>query len=241
MIRPKNTCHTIFIVTLLAMLLLLTGGCAPPPVSDGLQQQVDMLLQIQEEQTRQLAELKQQLAELQTPLATLSQVEAESEAKIETEVEPLVTAGQPAMISTTAILPLPITPSADEIAELSAAAGLYLESFAAIATGRMAEAETGFRAFIDRFPNHEYIGNANYWMAEALLAQQKPQLAETILLEVIDNPQQENKAPAAMARLVIYYRESGAQNNATAMLQMLSNRYPESPELNRLMRSAEPR
>ena len=44
-----------------------------------------------------------------------------------------------------------------------------------------------------------------------------------------------------MARLVDYYRDSGAQEQAVAMLLMLSDNYPESPEFKRLNQSTEPR
>ncbi len=225
----NNARCTSSLFLLLAAVLLQVGGCAPPPASGNLQQRIDDLLQIQQQQAQQLTELKEQLAEMQTqPMAEATLSEAP-------ETPEALSAGDE--LSETGSLNLPS--AAAEIAEMSEAAGLYLESFAAIATSRMAEAEKGFRTFVERYPTHEYAGNARYWMAEALFALQKPQYAETILLEIIDNPDQANKAPAAMARLVRYYRETGAQSNADAMLQMLSSRYPENPELNRLKQSTE--
>ncbi len=227
----KAHCTTSAFIILTALTLLATG-CAPPPAANELQQRIEQLMQIQQQQAGQLEELQQQLARLQNlPTATPN-------------IETLIAADNTApeeQSALTAPQAVNVAPSAAEIAELSEAASLYLEAFAAIATGQMVEAETGFRSFITRYPDHEYVGNANYSMAEALLAQQKPKRAETILLGIIDSPKQQNKAPAAMARLAQYYRESGARNNATAMLQMLSTHFPESPELKRLMRSTEPR
>jgi tol-pal system protein YbgF len=208
---------------LLAALTLLTAGCSAPQASNGLQQRIDELLQVQQQQAQQLSQLQEQLASLSSlPLGT-------SPPAIE-----------PAEADGSAILPLPAPTSAAETAAISEAAELYLEAFAAIATGQMAAAESGFETFILRFPDHQYAGNANYWLAESLFSQQNTKRAETVLLEIIDNQQQRNKAPAAMARLVNYYRKSNAQK-AAAMLQMLSTNYPESPELKRLMRSSEPR
>jgi len=230
--RPSQNLRTLIKSLLLVTLTLLAAGCAAPQASTGLQQRIDALLVVQQQQALQLAQLQQQLAGLS--VLPLDSPLVDSKPADET-AEQLTQANHPA---TPALSP---PASAAEVAAISEASGLYLEAFAAIATGQMAQAEAGFKSFIQKFPAHEYAGNANYWMAEALLAQQKPKYAESVLLGIIDNPEQQNKAPAAMARLVSFYRETGAQSNASAMLQMLNNRYPESPELNRLMRSTEPR
>ncbi len=236
MTRPTKTTYCLTIWLLLAALPLLLGGCAAPQSTAGLQQRIDQLLEAQQKQARQLTQLQQQLADLQIRPPVSPQ-----DAAIAEEQPAAAEPAQGAVVLPPTLTPPTLTPPAAQPAEISAAAQLYLEAFAAIATGQMAEAESGFKVFLSRFPAHEYAGNANYWLAESLLAQQKNRLAETVLLGIIDNPQQQNKAPAAMARLVNYYRESGAQNNAAAMLEMLSSRYPESPELKRLMRSSEPR
>ncbi len=226
----KTLCAPRNLLLLVALTLLMTG-CAAPQAPNGLQQRIDELLQIQQQQAQQLAQLQLQLNRLSTPPLDTGLI---------TNV-PIDEAERLTQTKEIDIQPLPLPPSAAESAAISEAAGVYLEAFAAIATGQMAEAESGFKDFIQRFPDHQYSGNANYWMAEALLAQQKTKQAETALLNIIDNPKQQNKAPAAMARLINYYRESDAQNNAIAMLQMLNDNYPESPELKRLMRSTEPR
>ena len=229
--RLNKTLCTPRNLLLFVALTLLAAGCAAPLAPGGLQQRIDGLLQIQQQQAQQLAHLQQQLDGLSSlPLGSAL-----------TTNQPIDEAEQLTQTKEAERQLLPPPASAAEIAAISAAAEVYLEAFAAIATGQMAEAESRFKDFIQRFPDHQYSGNANYWMAEALLAQQKTKQAETVLLNIIDNPKQQNKAPAAMARLVSYYRESDAKNNAIAMLQMLNDNYPESPELKRLMRSTEPR
>lgn len=225
--KLRKTIYAPTVLLLLATLTLLAAGCAAPQLPNGLQQRVDELLQIQQQQAQQLAQLQQQLAQLSGAHGDSSTVAG----------GPVAAPQQQAQASNPQLLPLQVSASATEIAELSEAAALYLEAFAALATGQMAKAESGFQTFIQRYPKHQYTGNASYWMAEALLAQQKTTSAEGILLRIIDNPEQQNRAPAAMARLIGYYRESDAQDNAAAMLQLLSTRYPESPELQRLMRS----
>ena len=229
--RPDKNLYTPMTWLLLAALSLLAAACAAPQTPNGLQQRIDELLLVQQQQAQQLTQLQQQLAGLA----------AEPQGSPGTTIGPTSDMGQPTQAAGAVTGPLQVPVSAAELAAISETANLYLEAFAALATGQMAEAEARFEAFIQRFPEHQYTGNANYWLAETLLAQQKSKRAETILLSIIDNPKQQNKAPAAMARLVKYYRESNAQNNAAAMLQMLSDHYPESPELNRLMRSTEPR
>jgi len=216
---------------LIAGVSLFISGCAPPPASGNLQRKIDELLRVQQQQAEELEVLKQQLFSLGEQPLTLAKGEAQQQ-----ETNNLPSSAEPA---TEPEMSLP-TAAAEEIAEMSESASLYLSSFAAIATGRMKDAAAGFREFVDRYPTHEYVGNAKYWLAEALFALQQPRYAETLLLEIIDDQEHQNKAPAAMARLVRYYRESGADQNAQAMLQMLQDRYPESSELNRLMQGNAP-
>ncbi|WP_020675227.1 tetratricopeptide repeat protein [Geopsychrobacter electrodiphilus] len=222
--RPFQILRSPIMLVLFA-LLMQTGGCATPQASNGLQQRIDELIKVQQQQAQQLAQLTQQLTSLQPQAATpaLQTPVPSSQVKEPTQLQ------APKVIATT------------EPAPISEAAELYMEAFAAIATGQMAEAESGFRTFIQRFPDHEYLANANYWLAEALLAQHKTKDGETLLLKIIDTPTEQQKAPAAMARLVSYYHEINDQDKAAAMLQMLSTNYPESPELKRLMRSTDTR
>ncbi len=215
-------------VLLLVLLPLILTGCAAPQASGNLEQRLAELLKAQQQQAMQLERLQQQLDNLTSQPLVSSEVSV-----------PNVDSGVIQQSSNTAVLTLPVAASAEEIAALSDAAALYLEAFAAIATGQMSEAENGFKRFIKQYPEHKYVGNANYWLAESLLSQKKSDLAEKTLLSIIENEKYQHKAPAAMARLVNYYLESDAQQSAAAMLQRLTNIYPESPELKRLMRSTE--
>jgi tol-pal system protein YbgF len=214
----------------LLALALLSAGCAAPQPPTDLQQRVDELLNIQQQQTLRLTELTRQVALLQSQPARLTEKTGETGTEIPAPLPETSPAEQQRQLP-------PRVVSSAETAEISAAAELYLEAFAAIATGQMPEAESSFKKFVQRYPDHEYLGNANFWLAESLLAQHKTKEGETLLLAIIDQPQQQNKAPAAMARLVKFYRESGSEDNASAMLQMLNNYYPESPELKRLRHS----
>ncbi len=102
-----------------------------------------------------------------------------------------------------------------------------------MATGRVADAAQSFRTFIDRYPHHEFSSNARYWLAEALIAQQQDLQAETVLREIVESPQEQQRAAAAMARLIDIYQKRGATEQARATLQQLSRRYPASTELHR--------
>jgi len=230
--RPDSLDRIKITTLLAATLVFLVAGCAPPPASNALQQRIDELLKVQQEQARQLEQLQQKLAGLDLPQQENAPPAMTDQA---TNSE---NAGQEVAASAQM---RPQIPSTEEITALSESAALYLESFAAIATGRMAAAKEGFSNFISRFPDHEYVGNARYWLAEALLALHENQRGESLLLDIIDTPTQQHKAPAAMARLVTYYQDSGASANANSMLEMLRDRYPESAELKRLLRSEEPR
>lgn len=231
MTRPSKTssCSPLFV--LLASLLIM-AGCAAPQAANDLQQRIEELLKVQQQQSEQLSQLQHQLAALQGR-------------QPQVPPQPLAPSLQPSNpeipMDLTVTTPVATPPSIEETAEISAAAQLYLEAFAAVATGQMPKAQSDFQAFIERFPNHKYIGNANFWLAETLLAQQKDQRAINVLRAIIDNPQQQNKAPAAMARLISYYRANNVADKAADMLQTLSSKYPESPEFKRLQRVNKPR
>ncbi|MCF6178034.1 MAG: tetratricopeptide repeat protein [Geopsychrobacter sp.] len=231
MTRPSKTSSRSPLFVLLASLLIM-AGCAAPQAANNLQQRIEELLRVQQQQSEQLSQLQHQFAALQgqqpqLPPQPLSPALQPSNPEMPTDLAGTASLATPA--------------SAAETTEISAASQLYLEAFAAIATGQMPKAQSDFQAFIERFPKHKYVGNANFWLAEALLAQQKNQRAINVLRAIINNPQQQNKAPAAMARLISYYRANNTVDKAVDMLQTLSNKYPESPEFKRLQRVNEPR
>jgi len=219
MMNPMIKTLTVFI----GFALLFAGGCAPQPVSSTaqMQQTIDELRQMQQQQAEQLEQLVQQLVALQ-PSGDLNPPGA-----------PLTPQTEVPSAETTAQNSAFAAQSMAEIAALTESSALYLQAFGALATGRVSAAAQSFRAFIEKYPQHEFSGNARYWLAEALIAQQNPAQAEAVLLEIIDSSQEQQRAAAAMARLIDIYQQRGAIEQARATLQQLSRRYPASPELQR--------
>lgn len=204
--------------------LLSAGGCAPPPTLTDrqLRQTVDELRQMQQQQAEQLAQIVAQLAALQQ----------------NSDAKPSSTPWLPeSVVPAEGIEPKSISELAQasaEIVALTESSALYLQAFGALATGKMSDAAQNFRAFIVKYPNHEFSGNARYWLADALIAQQEDVQAEAVLLEITKNPQEQQRAAAAMARLIQIYQNRGATEQARATAQQLSRRYPASPEFQRL-------
>lgn len=207
----------------LGFVLLFGTGCAPQPVTTDSQmrQTIEDLRQIQQQQARQLEQLMQKFALLQ-PSGDLTS--ADSPRVAETEVPPTQAAVDETIFS---------AQSSAEIAVLTESSALYLQAFGALATGRISAAKQSFRAFIQKYPQHEFSGNARYWLAEALLAEQDDTQAEALLLQIVENPQEQQRAAAALARLIDVYQKRGATEQARATLQQLRQRYPVSAELQR--------
>ncbi|NCP02973.1 MAG: tetratricopeptide repeat protein [Deltaproteobacteria bacterium] len=226
MMNPMIKTLTFFI----AFAFLFAGGCAPQPVSPAaqMQQTIDELRQVQQQQAQQLEQLVQQLVALQPPGNQNPPGAIQTPKTVVSVPETLVPMAENAAQNSA----LAVQSSA-EIAALTESSALYLQAFGALATGRVSTAEQSFRAFIEKYPQHEFSGNARYWLAEALIAQQNPAQAEAVLLEIIDSSQEQQRAAAAMARLIDIYQQRGAIEQARATLQQLSRRYPASPELQR--------
>ncbi|HKJ04139.1 MAG TPA: tetratricopeptide repeat protein [Geopsychrobacteraceae bacterium] len=201
--------------------LFLSGvlsACAPPPAtSPTLSKEMALLKQQQLQQQQTLQFIQQQLAQLQ------------GQPPVESPAEPTADDGVQQD-------PVPVA-ATDEIADLVAAASSYLEAFSALTMGRYEFAKNGFNSFLDNFPAHNYAPNARYWLAEAELALGQNTQAEENLLLIANNPDQANKAPAALSRLAQLYLQQNAAEQAEDILHQLRTRFPESREAQQFNRS----
>lgn len=84
------------------------------------------------------------------------------------------------------------------------------------------------RAFIARYPRHDYADNAQYWIGEVFYAQKDYAHALTEFRKVIEVYPRGNKVPDALLKLGYCYQAMGQGEKARAMLEQVVNRYPKS-------------
>ena len=90
------------------------------------------------------------------------------------------------------------------------------------------ESISQFQQYIDRYPDGRYFTNALYWQGASMeLAGRYPQ-AMGVLRRLINEYPTDAKAPTAILRLGIIYREIGDNNQAAAQWRRISELYPES-------------
>ena len=229
---------TIRLILILGSVLLLSS-CIPTPgnaPSGALKEQLYKIKQQQQEQAAQIQQLRQQFAGLQRQLITEDGISAQLQSTLKTPNQ-LEVPTVPAIIAP--VFPGQFTVK-QEVTNLAASASSYLAAFSNFAAGRLFSAEVGFQKFLDDFPNHQYSSNARYWLANAQLSQGKTEPAIANLRRIIDNPNAQTKAPAALMQLTQLYRQQGLPIQADDVLEQLRSRYPESPEAQHFYRSDKP-
>lgn len=105
---------------------------------------------------------------------------------------------------------------------------LYRTSYEFILSGDYAMAEEGFRDHMARFPTDQRRADAQFWLGEALLGQQKyREAAQTFLAANRDFPDA-RKAPDALLKLGISLVAMDQRDVACATLAEVGRRYPQA-------------
>ncbi|MHB2267635.1 tol-pal system protein YbgF [Aliihoeflea sp. PC F10.4] len=107
---------------------------------------------------------------------------------------------------------------------------LYRNSYEFILSGDYATAEAGFRDLIARFPQDEQIPDAQFWLGEALLGQERYRdAAETFLAASRDHPQS-RRAPEMLFKLGVSLAALNQREVACATFNEVGQRYPQMSE-----------
>jgi tol-pal system protein YbgF len=120
----------------------------------------------------------------------------------------------------------PTTPAAAPSPTEEAERVAYQAAFDTLKEGRYKEAKVELRAFLDKYPNSSYAGNAQYWLGEAHYVTRNFEQGivefETVLRTYPDS----NKVPDAMLKLGYTFYELKQYPQSKAILQDLSERFP---------------
>ncbi len=115
--------------------------------------------------------------------------------------------------------PTPGKKGARIVAEYDAAMTVYK-------TGAFADAEAAFSTFAKTYPRHDYADNALYWKGEAAYDQEHFSDALAAFTEVVERYGGGNKAPDALLKIGLCYRQLGDSDNARDVLTQLISAYP---------------
>jgi tol-pal system protein YbgF len=130
----------------------------------------------------------------------------------------------PATTTTTqSTTPAP-TPSVTQSEEKAA----YQAAFDTLKEGRYKQAKTELKAFLVKFPNSSYAGNAQYWLGEAQYVTRNFEQGIVEFEKVINKYPTSNKLPDAMLKLGYTFYELKQFPQAKAILQDLRDRFPQA-------------
>ena len=87
-----------------------------------------------------------------------------------------------------------------------------------------------FKQFLRQHPDAELSGHAQYWLGEALYAQEQYEAAIVAFDEVVQKYADNNKVPAAILKQGYAFAALQDERNARFFLQQVQQKYPHSPE-----------
>lgn len=203
------------------------GGAMAPLSAQG-----QLFMQLQQMQ-QEITSLRGMLEEQQNQLSQLRQENLERYQTLDSRLNEGVAAQapSPSTAPTTSAANNAGTPAAQEAAANAdpEQEKLYYEaSFDLIKERDFDKAQQAFSAFLRKYPNSQYAGNAQYWLGEVHLVQGDLQASGKAFALVSHNYPQHNKVPDSLYKLADVERRLGHADKARAILQEVVAQYPQS-------------
>ncbi|MFN0191884.1 MAG: tol-pal system protein YbgF [Aestuariivirga sp.] len=107
---------------------------------------------------------------------------------------------------------------------------LYERSNESLLRRRFDEAESGFRSFVDKYPDHNLAGSAQYWLGETYYAQGNYRDAAQNFLQGYRQYPKGRRAPDSLLKLGISLARLGQKEQACASYGAVSAEYPKAVE-----------
>ena len=104
----------------------------------------------------------------------------------------------------------------------------YLQAFGFIRAKQYPEAVEALRAFIGKYPNGDYAGNAHYWLGEVYIVLPDLEQAKQAFMLVLNRYPDHRKAPDATYKLGVVYDQLGQSEEARKYLNKVLNEKPTS-------------
>jgi tol-pal system protein YbgF len=122
-------------------------------------------------------------------------------------------------------------PSTAAAPPAAAADQAYNDAFKKLQDGDYAGAEKGFRAFVQRHPQHALAGNAQYWLGETYYARRDYQHAMTAFAEGYKAYKTSPKGPDNLLKLGITLATLGRKADSCAIFARFAKDYPRATDL----------
>lgn len=103
---------------------------------------------------------------------------------------------------------------------------LYERSNESLLRRQFDDAETGFQSFIDKYPDHNLAGSAQFWLGETFYAQGDYRQAAKNFLAGYKNYPKSRRAPDSLLKLGISLNKLGQTQQACASFGALGGQYP---------------
>jgi tol-pal system protein YbgF len=197
----------------------LTGCAMPAPPADNsrLRHELSRLQRDQQELSRQVAQLQDNLEALNNRIQ--AQQQPTDNLQYAGAAQKVTPPGQKTDSGKAAALPDDRTSPTE----------LYLKSFADYASGRYPQAIKGFEAFVRNYPGSDYAGNAQYWLGECYYALENYEQAVRELEKVEKLYPGNSKVPDALLKMVPALRKLNRFEQAREVTDDLLRRFPDSP------------
>jgi tol-pal system protein YbgF len=105
----------------------------------------------------------------------------------------------------------------------------YMKAFGLYSANKYEEAIESFTAFIKTYPDSDYSANAQYWIGECYYTRSNLSKALEAFNKVISNYPDGSKVPDAMLKAGYTLFALKQRDSATALLESLVKRFPETP------------
>jgi tol-pal system protein YbgF len=111
---------------------------------------------------------------------------------------------------------------------------VYQNALTIFKSGDMPKARSEFSRAIELNPRHEQVASAQYWIGETYYAEKNYDQAILAFQEVITKHPKKEKAPAALLKQALSFKELKDVKSARYLLRKLQEDYPRSDEAKRV-------
>ncbi|MBT8767584.1 tol-pal system protein YbgF [Metapseudomonas boanensis] len=211
------------------------GTGASAPASAPVSAQGELFMQLQQMQ-EEISRLRGMLEEQQYEIQRMKQENLERYQDLDRRLSGGAAAGAPATLSTppagapaAGSAPSPQQPAASAEPGDPAKEKLYYDAaFDLIKTKDFDKASQAFNAFLRKYPNSQYAGNAQYWLGEVNLAKGDLPGASQAFARVGQAYPQHPKVPDSLYKLADVEQRMGNTTKARTILQQVVAQYPGS-------------